>query len=65
MNWIQNNYFNAVIHHFDIDPSSFDGVKLFDFVEIEDLFLVNIVVYSLNETSAQLVHRSRGFIETL
>ena len=51
--------FQCYIHHFDIDPSSFDGVKLFDFVEIEDLFQINIVVYSLNETSAQLVHRSR------
>ena len=51
--------FQCYIHRFDIDPSSFDGVKLFDFVEIEDLFQVNIVVYSLNETSAQLVHRSR------
>ena len=53
--------FQCYIQHFDIDPSSVDGVKVFDFVEIEDLFQVNIVVYSLNETSAQLVHKSRGF----
>ena len=30
--------FQCYIQHFDIDPPSFDGVKLFDFVEIEDLF---------------------------
>ena len=30
--------FQCYSHHFDIDPSSFEGVKLFDFVEIEDHF---------------------------
>ena len=60
VNWIQNNYFNVISTTLML-TLLFDGVELFDFVEIEDLFQVNIVVYSLNETSAQLVHRSRGF----
>ena len=38
----------------------FDGVTFDEFHKVETLFEVNIIVYKLCDTSAQLVRRSRG-----
>ena len=43
--------------HFDV--SEFSGVNLFDFVELENFYKVNIVAYKLENNKAKVIQRSR------
>ena len=45
--------------HFNIIPNTFVGVNLVDFIDLEDFFKVNLVVYKLEERVAKLIQRSR------
>ena len=45
--------------HFDIVPNTFVGVNLVDFIDLEDFFKINLVVYELEEGVAKLIQRSR------
>ena len=44
---------------FKIVPNAFIGVNLSDFIDLEDVFKVNLVVYELEEGVAKLIQRSR------
>ena len=39
------------------------GIAIDDLIPIEDFFKVNVSIYQLNEESARLVYRSRGFYQ--
>ena len=43
--------------HFDV--SEFSGVSLFDFVELENFYKLNIVAYELENNKANIIQRSR------
>ena len=43
--------------HFEIEE--FSGVSLFDFVELENFYKINIVAYELENNKAKLIQRSR------
>ena len=43
--------------HFDV--SKFSGVSLFDFVELENFYKINIVAYELENNKAKIIQRSR------
>ena len=43
--------------HFEIEK--FSGVSLFDFVELENFYKINIVSYELENSKAKLIQRSR------
>ena len=43
--------------HFDV--SEFSGVSLFDFVELENFYKINIVAYELENKKAKVIQRSR------
>ena len=43
--------------HFDV--SEFSGVSLFDFVELENFYKINIVAYELENNKAKIIQRSR------
>ena len=43
--------------HFDV--SEFSGVSLFDFVELENFYNLNIVAYELENNKAKIIQRSR------
>ena len=50
--------------HFEI--KKFSGVSLFDFVELENFYKINIVAYELENNKAKLIQRSRElYKETL
>ena len=51
--------FNDYCLHFNIVPNTFVGVNLVDFIDLEDFFKVNLVVYELEEGVAKLIQRSR------
>ena len=43
--------------HFDV--SEFSGVSLFDFVELENFYKINIVAYELENNKAKIIQNSR------
>ena len=43
--------------HFDV--CEFSGVSLFDFVELENFYKINIVAYELEHNKAKVIQRSR------
>ena len=47
--------FNDYCMHFNIVPNTLVGVNLSDFVDSEDFFKINLVVYELEEGVAKLV----------
>ena len=50
--------------HFDV--SEFSGVSLFDFVELENFYKINIVDYELENNKAKIIQRSReSYNETM
>ena len=51
--------FNNYCMHFSIAPNTFVGVNLVDFVNLENFFKVNLVVYELEEGVAKLIQHSR------
>ena len=51
--------FNDYCMHFNIVPNTFVGVNLVDFIDLEDFFKINLVVYELEEGVAKLIQRSR------
>ena len=52
--------------HFNIVPNTFVGVNLSDFIDLEDFFKVNLVVYELEDGVAKLIQRSRElYFETM
>ena len=51
--------FNDYCMHFNVVPNDFVGVNLVDFVDLEDFFKINLVVYELEEEVAKLVQSSR------
>ena len=55
------NLFRAYCTRFDVAPEHFSGVQLFDFINLEDFFELNLIVYELDGKVAKLVQRSREF----
>ena len=56
--WYERNVqklFNNFWMHFEITYNAFAGVNLFDFVDLEDFFKINLVAYELEEGVAKLV----------
>ena len=51
--------FNDYCMHCNIVPNTFVGVNLVDFIDLEDFFKVNLVVYELEEGVGKLIQRSR------
>ena len=49
--------FHEYCTHFDV--SEFSGVSLFDFVELENFYKINIVAYELENNKAKVIQRSR------
>jgi len=49
--------FNEYCRHYNI--SAFNRVRLADFIDLEDLFKINIIIYQFEDTVAKLVQRSR------
>ena len=45
--------------HFQIFFQDLKGINLFDFLELEDFFKINFIVYELDGTTAKVVQRSR------
>ena len=59
-----NNLFNEYCNHFCISPDHFQGVSCIDFVKLENLYQINIVVYKLNDRFAELVCKSREIYDS-
>ena len=55
------NLFRAYCTRFGVAPADFAGVRLFDFLHLEDFFELNLIVYELDGKVAKLVQRSREF----
>ena len=49
--------FYEYCNHFEIEK--FSGVSLYDFVELENFYKINIVAYELENSKAKLIQRSR------
>ena len=67
--WYERNaqkLFNDYCTHFEIVYNAFTGVNLSDFVDFEDFFKINLVVYELEGGVAKLVQRSWAlYFETM
>ena len=50
--------FNDYCMHFNTVPNTFVGVNLSGFIDLEDFFKINLVVYELEEGVAELIQRS-------
>ena len=55
------NLFRAYCDHFHAAPEHFAGVKLFDFIRLENFFELNLIAYELGGKIAKVVQRSREF----
>ena len=47
----------------NFDVHNFNGIAIDDLIQIEDFFKVNVSIHQLNEESARLVNRGRGFCQ--
>ena len=51
--------FNDYCAHFNIVPNDFVGVNLFNFVDLEDFFKINLITYELEGSVTKLVQKSQ------